>query len=265
MQAGLGSACQQLEVGWSNLSNLLGPELAYAALSGHPQLLDSQPDELQRTLTWLGKRLGTDGLANTLAGLPADTLGRLLAAPDWQLTTVDAALQQQLETWLGWGSREQRALLRRAPGLLLLDQQQLCSSWRWVQAAGRRVRWRGELEQPTLPLVAAVLQAKPEAVMRLLFLLRWPAVLRVGLQQVLAMHTTTFLQRAPGYLAWYNRAGPAAAAMQQLMHSSSAMEQLVQPLQAGWVPLEEGKQVAGKGEGGLVHLGVRALPLRHLL
>jgi hypothetical protein len=178
---------------------------------------------------------------------------------------VDATLQQQLEEWLGWGSREQRALLRRTPGLLLLDQQQLCSSWRWVQAAAKRVRWRSELEQPTLALVAAVLQAQPEFVMRLLFLLRWPAVLRVGLQQVLTMHTTTFLQRAPGYLAWYSRAGPAAAAMQQMLHSSDGMEELVQPLQAGWVPLEEGRHVGGNRDGGLVHLGVRALPLRHLL
>lgn len=182
------------------LAELLGPEVAYAAMHDTPELLDAQPARLLANLRWLQQQLQLSPVA---ALLLAQTAGGVLLLPSRVLEARYSNLCYLLLQLLGWKLRQAHTLLCNAPQLLGWESAVLANNWQLVQQlARRRSGWLEELAGGSQGVVAAVLGAEQRALQQLRYAAEARELRGCGLVRVLRMQYVDFLHACPGFRVW---------------------------------------------------------------
>jgi hypothetical protein len=182
------------------MAELLGPEVAYAALQHTPELLDADPARILANLRWLQQQLQLSPVA---ALLLAQTAGSVLLLPSRVLEARYSNLCYLLLQLLGWKLRQAHTLLCNAPQLLGSESATLASNWQLVQQlARRRSGWLEELAGGSQGLVAAVLGAEQRALQQLRYAAEARELQGCGLVRVLRMPYVDLLHACPGFRVW---------------------------------------------------------------
>jgi hypothetical protein len=183
-----------------SLRDLLGPELAAAALDATPSLLDAPPSQLAGNLWWLQTTLA---LTPAAALLLAEAAGGLLLLPLPVLQARHSNIVYLLQQLLGWRLRAAHSLLCNHPRLLLLPSARLAARWqRAQQLARRRGAWLRELAGGEAGMVAAVLGARPRQLQQLRYAADAQELRGWGLGQVLRLPYVDLLRLCPGFTVW---------------------------------------------------------------
>eukprot|EP00879_Flechtneria_rotunda_P010232 GHRR01010698.1.p1 GENE.GHRR01010698.1~~GHRR01010698.1.p1 ORF type:complete len:542 (+),score=183.51 GHRR01010698.1:54-1679(+) len=182
------------------LQDLLGPELAHAAVQTTPQLLDTPIQQVRCNLQWLQAQLRLSPVA---AMLLAEQHGKVLIEPPTLLEYNYRNLCYLLQQLLGWRLQEVHTLLYNEAQLLQMDSQQLAGRWQRVQKASRkRIAWMQELAKASASLVAAVLTCQPWQLSILQFVADTNDLKGKSLQQVFNMGYVDFVTSCPGFRSW---------------------------------------------------------------
>lgn len=186
------------------LRQLLGPEVAHAAVQTTPQLLEVPPAAVQASLQWLQQQLGLSPVA---AMLLAEQQGGVLLLSTPRLEQNYSNLCYLLQQLVGWRLRQVHSMLYNAPDLLTSDSQQLARNWQQIQRLSRRrQRWLRELAAAEAPLLSAVLSCQRRQLLMLQYTAEAGALKDKSLMQMLRMDYVDFVRACPSYRTWRSMA-----------------------------------------------------------
>lgn len=187
---------EQLEV----LKQLMGAELAHAAVSNTPQLLDAPAAHVHASLQWLQHQLRLSPVA---ALLLAEQQGQVLLYPVARLEQNYSNICYLLQQLVGWRLQQVHSLLCNAPELLIRNSQQLATNWQQVQQLSRkRLSWMKELAAAEGPLLTVVLSCNRRQLLMLQYTADSGELKGRGLLQILRMEYADFVKLCPGFRTW---------------------------------------------------------------
>lgn len=183
------------------LKQLLGAELAHAAVHNTPNLLAAPIQQIETNLQWLQWQLRLSPVA---AMLLAQQHGSVLLLPPTQLQSNYSNLCYLLQQLLGWRIQQVHTLLYNSPQLLTASSKTLASNWQTAQwCCRRRSAWARELAAASPTLVTDVLTGQQHQLLMLQYAADTGDLRRHSMIHIL--HDTPyvdFVVKCPGFRLW---------------------------------------------------------------